>query len=212
MANSIMVKLRPNFGLAAAASKVNLRPLYEGRRPVNVFGVSDAPAWYMADLPDTTGPNPWDLAHARGADQLGVDASAVIFAEPDLDQSFDERSENVQPVGPALALAGQPAQHIGQSNANGKKVGPSPGWHLEDAFSQLKSARSSVDFLDPRTRIAHLDTGCDPNHPARPARIILEHSFVEGDPDPNKAQAPSTLNLLPQNLDHGTGTGLRVDG
>lgn len=207
MAKSVLVKLRPNFGLAAAASKVNLRPLYEGRRALNVFGVSDAPAWYMADLPDTTGPNPWDLAHARVADQLGVDASAVLFAEPDLDQAFDERSENVEPVGPALALTGQASQHIGQSNANGKVVGPSPGWHLEDAFSQLKSARNSVEFFDPRTRIAHLDTGYDPNHPARPARVILEHSFVEGDPDPNKAQSPSTLNLLPQNLDHGTGTG-----
>src|SRR5205814_1056406 len=83
-----MVKLRPNFGLAAAASKVNLRPLYESRRDRNVFGVSDAPAWYIADLPDTTGPNAWDLAHARVADQLGIDASAVLFAEPDLDRSF----------------------------------------------------------------------------------------------------------------------------
>ena len=208
MANSIMVKLRPNFGLAAAASKVNLRPLYEGRRDRNVFGVSDAPAWYMADLPDTTGPNAWDLAHARVADQLGIDASAVLFAEPDLDQSFEERSENVEPAGAALALAGQAAQHIGQTDANGKKIGPSPGWHLEDAFSQLKSARNSVPFSDPRTRIAHLDTGYDPNHPARPetGRIVLEHSFVEGDPDPNKAQSASTLNLLPQNLNHGTGT------
>src|SRR6185436_14195086 len=116
MANSILVKLRPNFGLAAAASKVNLRPLYEGRRARNIFGISDAPAWYMADLPDTTGPNPWDLAHARVADQLGVDASAVMFAEPDLDQSFDERTENVQPAGPALGLTGQALQHIGQSS------------------------------------------------------------------------------------------------
>src|SRR5262245_32676708 len=109
MANSVLVKLRANFGLAAAASRVNLRPLYEGRRAVNVFGVRAAPTWYMADLPDTTGPNPWDLAYARVADQLGVDASAVVFAEPDLDQSFDERTQNVEPVGPALALNGQPA-------------------------------------------------------------------------------------------------------
>jgi hypothetical protein len=206
MGNSILVKLRPNFGFAAAASKVNLRPLYEGPRAVNMFGMSDAPTWYMADLPDTTGPNPWDLAHARVADQLGVDASAVMFAEPDLDQSFDERTGNVEPVAPGPALTGEPAQHIGQSGANGKVLGPSTGWHLENDFSQLKSARDSVVFSDPRTRIAHIDTGYDPHHPARPERVILEHSFVEGDPDPNKAQSGSTLNLLPENLDHGTGT------
>src|SRR2546423_11142596 len=120
MANSIMVKLRPNFGLAAAASRVNLRPLYEGRRALNVFGVSDAPAWYMADLPDTIGLNPWDLAHARVADQLGVEASAVLVAEPDLDQSFDERGDNVQPSAPALAVTEQAAQHIDQTDQNGK--------------------------------------------------------------------------------------------
>src|SRR5881398_618780 len=148
MANSIMVKLRPNFGLAAAASKVNLRPLYESRRDRNVFGVSDAPAWYMADLPDTTGPNPWDLAHARVADQLGVDAAAVLFAEPDLDQSFNDGSES-QSLGNGLAAA--PAGHVPQDPNNGKVTGPAGGapafaWHLENDYSQLKFARESVQF------------------------------------------------------------------
>src|SRR5438045_8456729 len=97
----------------------------------------------MSNLRDTTWPNAWDLEHARVADQLGIDASAVLFAEPDLDQSFEERSENVEPAGAALALAGQTAQHIGQTDAKGKKIGPSPeapstGWHFDDAFSQLK--------------------------------------------------------------------------
>src|SRR5947199_9537088 len=128
MANSncVLVKLKPTFGLAATASKVNLRPLHDRPPELNAFGVSDVPAWYLADLPDTTGPNAWDLAHARVADQLGIDASAVLFAEPDLDQSFEERSENVEPAGAALALAGQTVQHIGQTDANGKKIGPSP--------------------------------------------------------------------------------------
>src|SRR5438477_11967530 len=124
MANSILVKLRPNFGFAAAASKVNLRPLYEGRRDRNVFGVSDAPAWYLADLPDTEGPNAWDLAHARVADQLGVDASAVLFAEPDLDQSFDDGSETTAVGGATLGAAPAPGGHIQQDPNNGKITGP----------------------------------------------------------------------------------------
>ena len=202
MANPILVKLRPNFGLAAAASRVNLRPLHEGLSQLNAFGMSDAPAWYLADLPDTDGPNPWDLAHARVADQLGVDASAVLFAEPDLDQIFDRRPEDG--AGSALAMAAGGPQHTGQDNGH-KAVGPSVGWHLGDAYSQLKPAREAVPFLDPRTRIAHLDTGYDRNHVAKPEHIILEHSFVAGDPDPNKAEAPSTMNVS-QNLDHGTGT------
>ena len=201
MGNSILVKLRPNFGLAAAASKINLRPLYEGRRALNVFGISDAPAWYMADLPDTTGPNPWDLAHARVADQLGVDASAVLFAEPDLDQVVDKKPDDE-----GMGAAPEQLDEIGQDRGKQKAWGAVVGWHLGDDYSQLKSAREAVPFTDPRTRIAHLDTGYDRTHVAKPERIILEHSFVEGDPDPNKAEAPQSLNLLPQNLDHGTGT------
>src|SRR3989440_8760476 len=134
MAKSIMVKLRPNFGFAAAASKVNLRPLYEGRRDRNVFGVSDAPAWYMADLPDTTGPNAWDLAHARVADQLGIDASAVLFAEPDLDQRFDDGSEVTPTGGVGQAAAAAAGSHTPQDSGHNKAVGPSVAWHLEDSF------------------------------------------------------------------------------
>src|SRR5882672_11411678 len=209
MANSnrILVKLRPTAGLAAAESKVNLRPLYEGAMKTNAFGVADAPAWYLADLSDTGGPNPWDLAHAQVADQLGIDESAVLFAEPDLVQSFNDGSE-VTPADVALAAAPDPcATEVKQDASHNKVIGPDVfAWHLLDDYTQLGSARTAVQFSDPRTRIAHIDTGYYPKHVARPEHIPFEHSFVDGDPDPNKAQARATINLLPQNLDHGTGT------
>src|SRR5258706_7382727 len=95
MANSnrILVKLRPSIGLAAADPKVNLRPLYGSTPVTNAFGIADAPAWYLADLPDTGGPNPWDLAHAQVADQLCVDESAVMCSGTDLLPSFNDRRE-----------------------------------------------------------------------------------------------------------------------
>jgi len=203
MANPILVKLRPNFGIAAAASRVNLRPLHDRPPQFNAFGIDAAPSWYIADLPDTTGPNPWDLAHARVADQLGVDASAVLFAEPDLDQRFDDGSEA---KGLGLAAAPQAGTHIPQDAGHNKAVGATVAWHLDDDHSQLKAARNAIQFSDPRTRIAHIDTGYDRRHIAKPAHIVLEHSFVDGDPDPNKAESRAALGLLPQNLDHGTGT------
>ena len=85
MANSnrILVKLLPTPGLAAADPRANLRPLYEPPPQTAGFGISSAPAWYLADLPDGA-ETPWDLAHSQVADQLGVDESAVLFAEPDL--------------------------------------------------------------------------------------------------------------------------------
>jgi hypothetical protein len=116
--NRILVKLRPSIGLAAADPKVNLRPLYDAAPRTNAFGIADAPAWDLAELPDTGGPNPWDLAHAQVADQLGVDESAVLFAEPDLVQSFNDGSEaNAS----GLALAGAPdpcANEVRQDNTH----------------------------------------------------------------------------------------------
>ena len=207
MANRILVKLQPTMALAAADTRSNLRPLYKTAAPTSVLGLAGAPTWYLADLPDTVGPNPWDLAHARVADQLGIDESAVLFAEPDLEQSFMDGSDPAT-AGIPLAEASDPcAFSLQQDNTHNKVNGPDVfAWHLRDEFTQLGSARSAVQFTDPRTRIAHIDTGYYPKHIARPEHIPLEHSFVEGDPDPNKAQARASINLLPENLDHGTGT------
>ena len=207
MANRILVKLQPTMALAAADTRSNLRPLYKTAAPTSVLGLAGAPTWYLADLPDTVGPNPWDLAHARVADQLGIDESAVLFAEPDLEQSFMDGSDPAT-AGIPLAEASDPcAFSLQQDNTHNKVNGPDVfAWHLRDEYTQLGSARSAVQFTDPRTRIAHIDTGYYPKHIARPERIPLEHSFVEGDPDPNKAQARASINLLPENLDHGTGT------
>ena len=206
--NRILVKLRPTVGLAAAAPRANLRPLHASAPQTQAFGLSSEPSWFLADLPDTGGPNPWDLAHARVADQLGIDESAVLFAEPDLDQRFDDGSEAtpIGGVGQAAAAAAAAGSHTPQDSGHNKAVGPSVAWHLEDSFSQLKGARNAVQFSNPLTRIAHIDTGYDRRHVAKPDHIVLEHSFVEGDPDPNRAESRAALGLLPQNLDHGTGT------
>src|SRR5688500_16082372 len=208
--NRLLVKLLPTVALAAADSRANLRPLFDSSPQPSRFGLGAEPTWYLADLPDTVGPNPWDLAHARVADQLGVDASAVLFAEPDVDQEFNvlpPGDDTASVFGVAPVVNGHTKQDSEHKKATGPKDGdPVFGWHLGDDYTELKSARDAVQFSDPRTRIAHIDTGYDPSHPARPERIILERSFVEGDPDPNKAQARAVLNLLPKNLDHGTGT------
>ena len=204
--NRILVKLRPTVGLAAAAPRANLRPLHASAPQTQAFGLSSEPSWFLADLPDTGGPNPWDLAHARVADQLGIDESAVLFAEPDLDQRFDDGSEATPIGGVGQAAAAAAGSHTPQDSGHNKAVGPSVAWHLEDSFSQLKGARNAVQFSNPLTRIAHIDTGYDRRHVAKPDHIVLEHSFVEGDPDPNRAESRAALGLLPQNLDHGTGT------
>jgi subtilisin family serine protease len=204
--NRILVKMRPQAALgAAAASKTNLRPLYDLGAPSTAgFGLAAAPQWYLADLPDG-GPNPWDAAHASVADQLGVAESDVVAAEPDLPQKYEDVNE-VAKAGQPFA-AGTNCTPQPQATDQGRAGGPGFGWHLQDAYSQLGSARAAVAFSEPRTRIAHIDTGYDKTQKSKPENILtsLEHNFVDGDGNPNSSQDPDVGGMF-DNSGHGTGT------
>ena len=204
--NRILVKMRPQAALAAvSASQTNLRPLYENVTPMAPgFGVDAAPQWFVADLPDG-GPNPWDAAYAQVADQLGVAQSDVVAAEPDMQQSYPDANEIAKP-GQAFA-AGADCTPRPQATTGPRPTGPAFGWHLQDAFSQLGSARDAVAFSEPRTRIAHIDTGYDKTQKSKPESILtnLERNFVDGNGDPNSSQDPNVGGLF-DNSGHGTGT------
>ena len=100
----VLVKLRSTNALRFAASGVNLAPLYEGIQPaVRGFGIDAGPQWFIAELPGGAA-SPWDLAHARVADQLGVTESDVIFAEPDIIHTIFQDGNEVPP-GQAFAAS-----------------------------------------------------------------------------------------------------------
>jgi len=151
----VLVKLRPSHALRAAESRANLRPLYE--TPQATFGVGAEAQWFLADLPDGAA-TPWDLAHARVARQLGLAESDVIFAEPDVVHNvFRDGTE--EEAGRAFAV-GDNCEADPQDGTHGKASGPDVfAWHLGDDYTQLGKAREAVEFKDPRTRVAHLDTG-----------------------------------------------------
>jgi hypothetical protein len=202
----LLIKLHPQANLAAVNVRANLRPLFEPTEDPAALGLTaDAAAWYVADVGDLA-LNPWDAAHGRIASALGIDESAVLFAEPDLPQSYPDQTE-ANPGGNPFAIKEPDCKFQDQYN-DGRKPGPGFAWHLKDEFSQLASARAAVQFSDPgRTRIAHIDTGYDPNHSARPARMLreLERNFVKEDGTPNDATDPNRGFLLDQS-GHGTGT------
>lgn len=204
--NRLLVKLLPTVSLAAAESRANLRPLFEGSPQTTAFGIGAEPAWFLADIPDGA-ETPWDLAHSQVAGQLGIDESAVLFAEPDLPQSFIDTNEK-NPGGAPFA-ADSNCDLIPQQDNGGKIKGPDKNaWHLDDEFTQLRKARDFVKFTEPRTRIAHIDTGYDRRHEAQPANILtnFERNFADGDGDPNSSHDPSRGSAFPDNSGHGTGT------
>jgi subtilisin family serine protease len=199
--NRVLLKLRPTAGLAAADRRTNLRPLYEPALPASELGLAQPAQWYVADLADA--PTAWDAAHTQIAAQLGIDESAVLFAEPDLEHRIfadpDEKAEGF--------AIGSNCQNTPQSSNGGRATHEGFAWHLGKDFSGLGPARDSVQFADPRTRIGHIDTGYDKNHIAKPEHIAeaLERNFVDGDDDPNSSQDPNSRGVL-DNSGHGTGT------
>ncbi len=206
-ANRLLVKLRPSPTLKAAESRANLRPLYDTpQAKAAMLGFGAEPQWFLADLPKGA-INPWDLAHARVAGELGVAESDVIFVEPDLVHTlYPDVTE--RKVGQAFAV-GEQCVDIPQDGGHGKALGPNRfAWHLGDDYTQLGKAREAVAFSDPRTRIAHLDTGYYRAHCTTPGHVLrhLERNFVSGDADPHSAEDPDNQRLLMDNSGHGTGT------
>ena len=203
----VLVKLRPTGALRAAESSANLRPLHEPdpMAAPSGFGVAPTAAqWFLADLPDEER-SPWDLAHARVADALGVAESDVIFAEPDL--LHDIYVDDTEPPPGGFGAVGANCVATPQDGTKGKAVGPANGWHLTDVFSQLASAREAVEFAPPRVRIGHIDTGYYRAHETLPRNVRqdLERNFVDGE-DPNNAEDPDNDLRLLDNSGHGTGT------
>ena len=153
---------------------------------------------------------PWDLAHARVADQLGVAESDVIFAEPDLvhdDLPGHERGRSAGRASPSASNcdadpAGRHARQGGRPDA--VRLAPRRRLHRSSA---RRAPRST--FTDPRTRIAHLDTGyyrahvTVPEHVLRGPRAQLRRAATR---DPSSAEDPDNRVLLLDNSGHGTGT------
>ncbi len=205
--NRLLVKLRPSTMLKAAESRVHLRPLYDTpQAKAAMLGVGAEPQWFLADLPEGEA-NPWDLAHARVAGEMGVSEADVVFVEPDMVHTiYPDTNERTE--GQAFAV-GEECIAIPQDGGHGKALGPDLfAWHLGDDYTQLGKARAAVEFTEPRTRIAHLDTGYYRAHCTTPEHVLrhLEGNFVSGDADPYSAEDPDNRRLLLDNSGHGTGT------
>ena len=201
---AILVKLADDqSALSAADSTTRLRPLY--RTSTTPPSLTGQPTWFQADIP--TGPtrNPWDLTHQQVADSLGLDPASVLFAEPDLDQTI--YPDSAAPT-PALTIAGGDCSPQAQDASHHKPTGPGFAWHLGGDYTDLGAARDLVTFTEPRTRIAHIDTGYYPGHETLPQHLLtgLQHSFVNDGHSPDNAADPDNKVPVLDNSGHGTGT------
>jgi Subtilase family len=155
---------------------------------------------------------PWDLCHRLVSSGLGIAGADVEFAEPDLQQRW--------PVGRpgALAVALTQAPSAPQpQNPNYPNL-PNNFWFRDQDHAQWDRAlAANVDPGDGnRIRVAHFDTGYDPQHLTLPKFLnrTQQRNFV----DPNRPNdASDDSSSLINNLGHGTGTlsilaGAGIDG
>ena len=201
----LLVKARPGFaGRALSLSGVpdlqveDLRLTMDRTRGA---AAAAAPRWMQATATTAEdGVNPWDLCHRLVTEAGGLGAAgAVSFAEPDLEQQWLDRRQG------ALAFGGGNRCEVEQpQDADAYAVGPRKFWHLDDNYSGLRAARSTVQRG--QVRIAHLDTGYDPKHETLPKhlRTDLQKNFVDGDRPDDATDEPTAL-LNPM-FGHGTAT------
>ncbi|MCU4179715.1 S8 family serine peptidase [Bosea sp. BH3] len=155
----------------------------------------------------------WDDAHVLLGDAdyaAKAGADGIVAIEPDIEQSWlaERPSDDAKGAAGHAAAAAEICAFDDQDAGGGKAKGPRPAWNLGDDFSHLKSARDKVGTAQAKIRIAHLDTGYDPDHVTRPRRLLtnLQANFVAGG-DPNDAvdRIPPGESFF-TNRGHGTGT------
>ena len=205
----LLVKLRASSNLRAAGTRVDLEPLHAQPRGAGSgsFGIENEPQWYLARLVEGAD-TPWDQAHAQIAHQLGIDESDVLFTEPDLVHQVFVDADGAVDATSSMAAATECVAEP-QDPSRGKATGPDEfAWHLGTGFSQLDAARAKVNFREPRTRIAHLDTGYFPSHETTPVHLAasLQRNYVGKDGNPTDAGDPDNRRLIFDNSGHGTGT------
>ncbi|MCS7466838.1 S8 family serine peptidase [Stieleria sp. ICT_E10.1] len=165
-------------------------------------------AWMLARPKQSIdGANPWDLAHTARemmADGIGLAGDTVPdLIEPDLVQDW---LPQIAGHDAGLAADGDACVFDDQN----RELPTRPGkfaWHLGDGFSQLAAARAQIGSDPAVVRIAHLDTGYDPDHQTFQKEFVdlrLQRNFVD-DGSPDDARDPGNTGPL-RNPGHGTAT------
>jgi hypothetical protein len=171
---------RMSLAVGGAKLGFNAQPLFSSIGASGRVGAaSTAPQWHMLQAEAGAEVNPWEACHAfmTGA---GGTAGPVQFAEPDLLQRWPVR---VPPSG-----GGAFAMREGEPHGQNKEfpvVADDNYWFRNARHAQFDAALAILP--DPgdgkRTRIAHFDTGFDPDHRSRPLHLRQseQRNFVDAD-------------------------------
>ncbi len=193
----------PQLTFGAAAVTFTATRLFKSIDTQPALGAASGDVWHVLTPPaGVAEANAWDICHSLLQQGFGVaGAPAPTFAEPDFEQRWITGSS--AEGGQSLA---QPCENADPQNPD-FPLDSNPYWFRAASHSQFDSAIAAIGGpqVASKVRIAHFDTGYDPNHHTLPNRLRrdLGHNFVD-DGNPNDA-SDQTGGLL-TNLGHGTGT------
>lgn len=191
------------LSLAPGNVPVRLEPLFASIDRKQRQAAAPGSAWHVLNAAGEFGDaSPWDVCHALVTRGLGIaGAAAPEFAEPDLQQQWPIADVGRQAM--RLTSSGNtPASQDARFPCD-----PDLMWFRKVAHSQFDDALEQLGgaAIAPRVRIAHLDTGFDPQHRTLPVHLRrdLGRNFVDDDaPADASDHSDGALN----NLGHGTGT------
>lgn len=158
-----------------------------------------AASWHLIEpvLAADARVNPWDVCHEMVKQRMGVTGHGqVAFAEPDLSQHWATGTDQEE-------LQGLQHACTADEQDTAYPTGATHDWYRDAQHTDLAGLPSSANGSG--VRIAHLDTGYDPEHKSRPVNLEtkLARNFVD-DERPNDA-SDDTSGLW-NNKGHGTGT------
>ncbi|MCW0234358.1 MAG: S8 family serine peptidase [Ferrovibrio sp.] len=191
-------------GKRAEIKLERLLPNIEKPKAGAALGAAARPVWFEAAAASGTD-NAWDICHQLMNEGLGFAGQSVVtLAEPDLEQEW----LSIPPGRDLLGLAnvcGKPVEQDSDVYA----TEPSHDWFLNDGHSQLQLARAGVSqpsLPGQQVRIAHLDTGFDPQHRTLPKNLRrdLQRNFVSGESAGDASDQTGNGPLT--NRGHGTAT------
>jgi subtilisin family serine protease len=189
--------------IRAAGVTFELEPLFR-TEAARVGLTASGDEWHVARPTGALdGADGWALAHAAVSSAAGLAPGGAVFAEPDFVQDWPYLNPSeTDPSAGAADVCVFNDQDPALPHVTGEFA-----WHLDDTFSQLRAARLAAGGAGAtRVRIAHLDTGYDPNHSTFPANVnlTLQRNFVDGQAA-DDAHDPGERGVL-KNPGHGCGT------
>ncbi|MEA2940561.1 MAG: hypothetical protein QOD09_1090 [Bradyrhizobium sp.] len=193
----------PQMTFGAAPVTFSVSPLFKSIDQQPGLGAAATDVWQILTPPSAlTEQNSWDICHSLLQQGFGIaGAPAPKFAEPDLQQQWITGTD----LGNGMSLAGSCGDPDKQSDDFPRDV--NPFWFRDGTHSQFDAALAAIGGpnIASKVRIAHFDTGYDPNHHTLPKRLRkdIAHNFVD---DGNANDATDQTSGPLNNLGHGTGT------